>query len=118
MLDPQCAMAWWGLSRAQERWGRGDANKSLQKAYELRERASYPEQQLILARMQEKGLVPGVGDGEARKKARDAEKSAVNSTAANGDTKADSKATESKPADKTGTTAPSAPAASSSPKSD
>ena len=55
---------------------------------------------------------------EARKKARDAEKSAVNSTAANGDTKADSKATESKPADKTGTTAPSAPAASSSPKSD
>lgn len=69
LLDPDCAMAWWGLSRAQERWGRGDANKSLQKAYDLRMNAAYPEQQLILARMQEKGLVPGVGDGEARKKA-------------------------------------------------
>src|SRR5262245_49942060 len=22
--DSHCAMAWWGLSRAQERWGRGD----------------------------------------------------------------------------------------------
>jgi tetratricopeptide (TPR) repeat protein len=68
-LDPDCPMAWWGLSRALERWGRGDANKAAQKAYDLRERASHREQQLILARMQEKGLIPGVGDQEKRKQA-------------------------------------------------
>jgi tetratricopeptide (TPR) repeat protein len=68
-LDPDCPMAWWGLSRALERWGRGDANKAAQKAYDLRERASFREQQLILARMQEKGLIPGVGDQEKRKQA-------------------------------------------------
>jgi hypothetical protein len=67
--DPDCAMAWWGLSRAVERWGKGDATKALLKANELKDRASHPEQQLILARMQEKGQAPGVGDSEARKKA-------------------------------------------------
>lgn len=67
--DPECPMAYWGLSRALERWGRGDANKELTKAYDLRHRATWAEQQLILARMQEKGLLPGVGDGEARRKA-------------------------------------------------
>jgi tetratricopeptide (TPR) repeat protein len=67
--DPNCPMAYWGLSRALERWGRGDANKELTKAYDLRYRATYAEQQLILARMQEKGLIPGVGDGEARRQA-------------------------------------------------
>ncbi len=67
--DPECALAWWGLNRALERWGKGDANKALLKANELQARASYPEQQLILARMQEKGLAPGVGGPEARKQA-------------------------------------------------
>jgi tetratricopeptide (TPR) repeat protein len=67
--DPDCALAWWGLSRALERWKKGDASKAVQKAYDLRDRASHREQQLILARMQEKGLLPGVGDVEARKKA-------------------------------------------------
>ncbi len=67
--DPDCPMAWWGLSRALERWGKGDANKALLKADELKDRASYREQQLILARMQEKGQAPGVGNAEARKKA-------------------------------------------------
>jgi tetratricopeptide (TPR) repeat protein len=62
-------MAWWGLSRALERWGRGDANKALLKAEELKKFASHREQQLILARMQEKGLAPNAGDAEARKKA-------------------------------------------------
>src|SRR2546429_634967 len=34
--DPDCAIAWWGLSRALERRGRGDAaNQALQKAHEL-----------------------------------------------------------------------------------
>src|SRR5262249_45385819 len=68
-FDPDCAMAWWGLSRALERWGRGDHSKALLKADELKVKASYREQQLILARMQEKGQAPGVGDQEARKKA-------------------------------------------------
>lgn len=67
--DPDCAIAWWGLSRALERWGRGDANKMATKAHELKDKASWSEQQLILARMQEKGLVPNVGDAEARRKA-------------------------------------------------
>jgi hypothetical protein len=67
--DPECAMAWWALSRALERWGKGDANKAMLKADELKANASHREQQLILARMQERGLAPGVGDADARKKA-------------------------------------------------
>src|SRR5262245_27884976 len=68
--DPECALAWWGLSRALERWGKNDAStKALLKADELKDKASHREQQLILARMQEKGQAPGVGDSEARKKA-------------------------------------------------
>src|SRR5260370_36875398 len=67
--DPECAMAWWGLSRALERWGRTNHTKALQKANDLQARASHREQLLILARMQEKGLAPGVGGGEARKQA-------------------------------------------------
>src|SRR5262249_31590976 len=69
--DPDCAMAWWGLSRALEHWnGQYEkANKMAQKAYDLRDKASDREQLLILARMQEKGLLPGVGDAEARRKA-------------------------------------------------
>jgi Tfp pilus assembly protein PilF len=68
--DPNCAMAWWGLSRALERYGRGDqATKALLKASELAAKASDREQRLILASMQEKGQAPGVGDADARKKA-------------------------------------------------
>jgi tetratricopeptide (TPR) repeat protein len=68
-LDPDCALAWWGLSRALEHFpGHGDANKAAQKAYDLRDKASHREQQLILARMQEKGLLPGVGDPQKRRK--------------------------------------------------
>jgi tetratricopeptide (TPR) repeat protein len=67
--DPDCAMAWWGLSRALERWGRNTQTKALQKASDLKDKASYREQQLILARLQEKGMAPGVGNGEARKQA-------------------------------------------------
>src|SRR5437870_1687706 len=33
--DPNCAMAWLGLSRALETWGRGDALAALRKAKEL-----------------------------------------------------------------------------------
>jgi len=68
--DPDCAMAWWGLYRSLERHNKKDlATKALLKAGELRPQASYREQQLILASLQEKGQVPGVGDAEARKKA-------------------------------------------------
>jgi tetratricopeptide (TPR) repeat protein len=68
--DPECALAWWGLSRALERWGKNEAStKALLKANELKDKASHREQQLILARMQEKGQIAGVGDSEARKRA-------------------------------------------------
>jgi tetratricopeptide (TPR) repeat protein len=68
--DPECPMAWWGLSRALERYGRRDqATEALLRAHALRDNASHREQQLILASMQEKGQAPGVGDAEARRKA-------------------------------------------------
>jgi tetratricopeptide (TPR) repeat protein len=67
--DPDCALAWWGLSRALERWGKSNHTQALQKADDLQARASHREQQLILARLQEKGMVPGVGGGEQRKQA-------------------------------------------------
>jgi tetratricopeptide (TPR) repeat protein len=68
--DPNNAMAWWGLYRALERWGKGDAaTAALLKANELKEHVSLREQQLIIASMKEKGQWPGVGDAEARKKA-------------------------------------------------
>jgi tetratricopeptide (TPR) repeat protein len=66
--DPDCALAWWGLSRALQRWGRGDSTKALLEADKRKARASHREQQLILASMLEKGHAPGAGDGEERKK--------------------------------------------------
>jgi Tfp pilus assembly protein PilF len=69
--DPECALAWWGLSRALDRWGKGNsANQALQKAHDLRDHASHREQLLIQARMQEKGLAPYAGgNADAHKKA-------------------------------------------------
>src|SRR5579883_1494777 len=68
--DPECALAWWGLSRALERWGKNQqATKALLKSHELRDHASHREQQLILARMQEKGQIAGVGDSVKRHQA-------------------------------------------------
>jgi tetratricopeptide (TPR) repeat protein len=54
--DPDCAMAWWGLSRALERWGKGKYEEALQKARDLLPRASHREQLLIRARLQEKSM--------------------------------------------------------------
>jgi len=68
-FDPDCAMAWWGLSRAMEQWRHGDHTKALLKADALKDKTSHREQLLILARMQEKGQIAGVGNAEARKKA-------------------------------------------------
>ncbi len=67
--DPNCALAWWGLSRSFDRWGRrDDATKALLKADALKANASHREQQLIQASMLEKGQAAGAGDGEERKK--------------------------------------------------
>lgn len=66
--DPECAMAWWGLSRALERYGKSTHNEALKKADALKANASHREQLLIDARMLEKGLAPNAGDQDARKK--------------------------------------------------
>jgi tetratricopeptide (TPR) repeat protein len=65
--DPDCAMAWWGLSRALERWGRGNHAQALLKADQLKDKADDREQLLILARMQIKGQAPNVGNMQQRK---------------------------------------------------
>jgi tetratricopeptide (TPR) repeat protein len=84
--DPDCALAWWGLSRALDGWCNSETarpllsakeleamkaheRKALRRADELRGRASHREQQLILARVQEKGLDSKSGDTSSRKQA-------------------------------------------------
>lgn len=67
--DPECALAWWGLSRALERWGKNNHNDALTRAKDLMERASHRERLLIEARLKEKGMWPNVGGTEERKKA-------------------------------------------------
>jgi tetratricopeptide (TPR) repeat protein len=58
--DRECALAWWGLSRALERWGRGRHLEALKQAQKRLPRASRNEQLLITARLQEKGMLPGI----------------------------------------------------------
>src|SRR5262249_49358637 len=41
--DPDCPMAWWALSRALERYGKGSHNQALKKAQDLLPRASHRE---------------------------------------------------------------------------
>ncbi len=65
--DPDCALAWWGLSRAIEKWGKGQHGDALKKAQELLPRASHREQLLITARLKEKGMAAGIAP-ESRKK--------------------------------------------------
>jgi predicted Zn-dependent protease len=67
--DPDCAMAWWGLSRALEKWSKGTHTQALQKAQALLPLASDRERLLITARLQEKGLMPGVTPAMRRKSA-------------------------------------------------
>jgi Tfp pilus assembly protein PilF len=70
LYDPHCAIAFWGMSRSQEDpSSRGDTNFSLKKAQELLPYANDRERLLIAARLQEKGLMPGVGPNERKKKA-------------------------------------------------
>jgi len=62
--DPECAAAWWGLSRALEEWSKvrpgpyltRRASEALKKAYALRDRANYIESQLIQAKALECGV--------------------------------------------------------------
>jgi len=67
--DPDCPMAWWALSRAVEHYGHGSYTVALKKAQDLLPRASHRENLLITARLQEKGMVAGVGNSEARQQA-------------------------------------------------
>src|SRR5262245_19191830 len=68
--DPDCAFAWWGLSRALEKWSRPNHTQALQKAQALLPKAGHREQLLIISRLQEKGLAPGVGPDDRKKKAQ------------------------------------------------
>jgi len=70
-LDPGCAMAWWCLGRALEKHGplAAQASKVFKQAGALRPAADAREQGLIKAALLERGLEPGAGDAEARKKA-------------------------------------------------
>lgn len=67
--DPDCALAWWGLSRAIEKWGKGQHTEALKKAQELMGKASHVENLLIKARLQEKGMWTGVTPENRRKEA-------------------------------------------------
>ena len=70
-LDPDCAMAWLFLGRACEKYGPADKHKNtaFKKAGALRDKADPRERMLIKAYLLSRGLEPGAGDGEARKKA-------------------------------------------------
>jgi tetratricopeptide (TPR) repeat protein len=67
--DPDCAMAWWGLSRAIEKWGKGQHTAALKKAQELLGKAGHREQLLISARLKEKGMAAGVTPENRKKEA-------------------------------------------------
>jgi hypothetical protein len=96
--DPECAYAWLILNRGFEKWGAGAAvpkvtglgsvlgtpglailpesmtrspmDYSLDMARKLMPKASHREQLLIQSRLQEKGMWPGVGPDERKKKAQ------------------------------------------------
>lgn len=68
-LDPNCALAWWGLSKACEKWGRAAYAPPLKKAQDLMTQANEREQRLIKARLQEKGMIEGIKVEDRRKEA-------------------------------------------------
>ena len=67
--DAECAYAWFILGRAIEKWGQGDANAAYDKAKNLMTKADQREQLIIRAKLQERGMWPGVGPEERKKKA-------------------------------------------------
>jgi Tfp pilus assembly protein PilF len=96
--DPECAMAWLGLHRSLEKWGRSKSpsaspllavvgvpvqaklpdrfakspkDYALEMAKALMPKASHREQLLVTAKLQEKGMWPDVKPDERKKKATD-----------------------------------------------
>ena len=67
--DPECAYGWFLLSKAIEKWAKGDATKPLEKSRELMPKAGQREQLLIQSKLQEKGMWPMVTPDERKKKA-------------------------------------------------
>ncbi len=67
--DPDCPMAWWGLSRALEEWKGGLHMDALRKAQALLPKASDRERRLITARLQQKGLIDNLTKDEDRRRA-------------------------------------------------
>lgn len=67
--DPNCALAWWGLSKACEKWGKAAYPPPLQKAQELLAHANEREGRLIKARLQEKGLIDTIKQEDRKKEA-------------------------------------------------
>ncbi len=68
-IDPNCALAWWGLSKSCEKWGKAAYAPPLKKAQELMPLANEREQRLIKARLQEKGLIEGIKVEDRKKEA-------------------------------------------------
>ena len=70
--DPECAMAWWGLSRTleEDKWGKGDdkLQELLKKVQDHLKSATHREQMLLTARLQEKGILK-VADDQRKKAA-------------------------------------------------
>lgn len=67
--DQECAMAYWALSRAIEKWGKGQHGEALKKAKELLPKASHRESLLINSRLADKGMIDGVKPEQRRKEA-------------------------------------------------
>ncbi len=67
--DPDCPMAWWGLSRALEEWKGNNHMEALKKAQALLPKASDRERLLITARLQLKGLEGKFANDAERKQA-------------------------------------------------
>jgi hypothetical protein len=68
-IDPNCALAWWALSKSCEKWGRAAYAPPLKKAQELMTVANEREMRLIKARLQEKGLIEGIKIEDRKKEA-------------------------------------------------
>lgn len=67
--DPECAIVHCALSKAIEKWGKGQSGPPLAKAKELLPKATSREALLIKSRMAEKGLIDGVAPEQRRKEA-------------------------------------------------
>jgi tetratricopeptide (TPR) repeat protein len=71
--DPECAFAWWGLSKSIEKWNektsKSQATTALTRAKELLPNASQRESLLIKSRLAEKGMMDGVTPENRKKEA-------------------------------------------------